>query len=254
MNILNILKNIKKHKKINIKKLPSQGFFYKKDFNLFITKASSEDISIYESNFIKDVGSMIFKIKKIVKKNTKYSKEYSYKDLKSVDIIYIFLEIVKFTTNKTISLSYYNERRKEERNIEFNSDNFNYFKINFDLVEKYNKKERLFEINGFKYSLPTIGVEDCLSSFLISKIKEEDSSKYNEYFFDFTHFVGHKNHLTFNEIDNLIKIFNFDIEDKEFEKIKEILNIFKPIQIYSLIDEGEKVSINNKIDLSTIWK
>ena len=68
MNLVNLLKGLLNlQKKIDIKILPSQGLFYKDDFEITIKKADVEDIIEYEYNYIKDdLGSVIFKLKKVV--------------------------------------------------------------------------------------------------------------------------------------------------------------------------------------------
>lgn len=256
MNIINSLLGglLNSEKELNIKKLPSQGLFYKDDFRIYIKKANMEDIIRYENNFVKNIGVIINKIKKVVENNIKLSGKYKYDDIKSIDIVYIFLEIVKFTNKHSISLSYYDEIKNEEKSIEFSSKYFNYFKINDELMSKYNKKEKCFEINNYKYSLPSIGIENSLTNYLTIKSYEPGAEKYNDYFYDFTYFLGDKNKLSIEEVDNLIQIFNFDIEKEELEKVKKIIEIFEPIQRYSLIDGDIQIELNSKIDLSKIWK
>lgn len=213
-----------------------------------------EDIIRYEHNFVKDIGVIISKIKKIVENNIKLSKKYKYDDIKSIDIVYIFLEIVKFTNKHSISLSYYDELNNEEKSIEFSSKYFNYFKINDELMSKYNNKEKCFEINNYRYSLPSIGIENSLTSYLTIKSYEPGAEKYNNYFYDFTYFLGDKNKLSIEEVDNLIQIFNFDIEEEELEKVKQIIQTFEPLQRYSLIDGDTQIDLSSKIDLSKVWK
>jgi hypothetical protein len=51
------------------------------------------DVVSYENNFNKeDIGQVIYQIKEIVKNNIKLSINYTYDDIKSIDIIFIFLE------------------------------------------------------------------------------------------------------------------------------------------------------------------
>lgn len=256
MNIISSLLGglLSSKKELDIKKLPSQGLFYKDDFRIYIKRANMEDIIRYEHNFVKDIGVIISKIKKIVENNIKLSKKYKYDDIKSIDIVYIFLEIVKFTNKHSISLSYYDELNNEEKSIEFSSKYFNYFKINDELMSKYNNKEKCFEINNYRYSLPSIGIENSLTSYLTIKSYEPGAEKYNNYFYDFTYFLGDKNKLSIEEVDNLIQIFNFDIEEEELEKVKQIIQTFEPLQRYSLIDGDTQIDLSSKIDLSKVWK
>ncbi len=241
-------------KKIDIKLLPSQGLFYKEDLVITITSASKNDIEDYEKNYIRDdIGVVIYYIKKIVERNITLSKGYKYEDIKSIDIIFIFLEIVKLTKGRPINLVYFDKNKDKDEKIEFGSKNFNYFQLG-NLIEYYDYKHTCFVVDGYKYTLPSIGVENCLTNFLIIKSAEEDSGDYNTYLYDFTHFVGHKNHLKYNEIENLLQIFNFDMESEEIVKIKKIITMFAPIQRYSLIKDGRIIEMTSKINLEKIWK
>ena len=121
-------------------------------------------------------------------------------------------------------------------------------------MKGYNKTEKNFKINGYIYTLPSIGVENSLTFFLVYKSGFIDSHKYQSLSYDFTYFVGDKNFLTFSEIENLIQIFNVDLERDELEKVKKTIEVFTPLQKYSLIKEGKEVDINSKIDLENIWK
>ena len=96
MSLSNILKGILNlQKKINVKTLPSQGIFYKDDFELWIKKADVEDIIEYEYEYEKEnLGLVISRVKKIVEKNAITSNGYSFNDIKSVDVVFLFLEIV----------------------------------------------------------------------------------------------------------------------------------------------------------------
>lgn len=251
VNLLNTLLCTKK--KIKKTELPSQGLFYQDDFEISIKKADLEDIIEYEKNYTKDdLGSIITEIKKIVNKNVIISEGYSFLDIKSIDVVFLFLEIVSLTKGKPLSFNIYDENLGYIV-IEFKPENFNYFFINQHLMKKYNKVEKCFEIDGFKYTLPSIGVENSLTDFLISKINEPDADKYNYYFYDFTHFVGNKNSLTHDEVENLINVFNFDIDESDMSIVKSILKTFEPIQKYSFIRDGYVIEITSKIDLEKIW-
>jgi hypothetical protein len=254
MNLVDLVRSVLKlEKRINLNELPSQGLFYKNDFSITIKRASTLDIEEYEKNFnSEDIPKTINKIKKIVKNNTHLFKNYTFNDFKSIDIIYIFFEIVKFTKGRTIDFTYTNNQN-ESVLINFSPIFFNYYDFS-DLMKYYDKDRKCFKIDGYLYNLPTIGVEDSLIKYLLNRINTPDSDKYSTYFFDFTHFLLDKNTLTDGEIDNLIHIFNFDIEPNELNKVKKIVSIFSPLQKYTLIDKGEIVDINSKIDLMVIFK
>jgi len=239
---------------INIQQLPSQGLFYKNDFKITIKKASKKDIEEYEKNYVKDdIGVIIYYIKKIVKKNTTITSPYKYDDIKSIDIIFIFLEIVKLTKGKAINFVYYNKDTDLEDRIEFDSKYFNYFQIG-KLINYYDYEEKCFVVNGYKYSLPSVGVENSLTNFLIIKSNEPDCEIYNEFFYEFTHFLGDKNYLKFSEIENLLEVFNYDLDKYEMQKVKDIIKMFSPIQRYSLKKGDRIVEMTSKINLEKIWR
>ena len=256
LSIYNILKDlIFSQKKIDKSKLPSQGLFYKDDFFIFIKKSKEDDIKEYEKNFVKNnLAVIIQKVKQIVENNIILSKGYIFEDIKSIDVVFLFLEIVKYTKNQNIMINYVDEVNNKLDDIEFDYKTFNYYKLGDEVMKGYNSIEKNFKLNGYIYSLPSIGVENSLTFFLFHKSSSYDAYKYQSLNYDFTYFVGDKNFLTFNEIDNLIQIFNHDLEKDELEKVKKTIETFVPLQKYSLIKEGKEVDINSKIDLENIWK
>ena len=256
MNLVNVLKGLLNlQRKVDVKSLPSQGLFYGDDFEITIKKADIEDIIEYEHNYIKDdLGLVITKLKKIVEKNAIFSTGYSFNDLKSIDIVFLFLEVVRFTKGKAVSLTYFDDEKGQEINIEFSSNYFNYFRIDNDVMKNYNTETKEFIIEDFKFTLPSIGVENCLTNYLISKSDDSDVDKYTNYNYDFIYFLGNKKSITFNEIDNLIQIFNYDIEESDSKKIRKVIKMFQPIQKYSLKRGDKIIEINSKIDLEKIWK
>lgn len=256
MNLVNVLKGLLNlQRKVNVKSLPSQGLFYSDDFEITIKKADIEDIIEYEHNYIKDdLGLVITKLKKIVEKNAIFSTGYSFNDLKSIDIVFLFLEVVRFTKGKAVSLTYFDDEKGQEINIEFSSNYFNYFRIDNDVMKNYNTETKEFIIEDFKFTLPSIGVENCLTKYLVSKSDDSDVDKYSNYNYDFIYFLGNKKTITFNEIENLIQIFNYDIEESDSKKIRKVIKMFQPIQKYSLKRGDKIIEINSKIDLEKIWK
>ena len=250
--VVNLLRGLlQQTKKIDKYKLPSQGVFYKKDFEIKIKKADLEDIIEYELNFDKDnLYSVVELIKKIVRKNVIISDGYKFEDVKSLDIVFLFLEVVKFTMNKEIIIKSENKEMGIQEKIIFDHNNFNYF--DFTPYE-INEDEGVIMIEGYKFSMPSIGVENSLTNFLMSKT-DENSKKWSEYNYDFIFFCGDKNNLTFSEIENLITIFNYDIESTEQSKIKKIVKIFMKLVGYTLISNGKVIDVKSKLDLQTIWK
>lgn len=256
MSLTNIIRGIlNTQKKINLKELPSQGLFYQDDFELSIKKASIEDIIEYEYNYEKDdLGLVITRIKKIVERGTILSKEYTFADIKSIDVVFLFLEIVKFTNGNPVVLTYFNDLKGQDESISFDASNFNYFKLSNKIMSKYNKESKEFIIDGFKYSAPSIGAENCITQFLISKANDPNAMKYNNYSYDFLYFLGHKRNITFSEIENLIQIFNFDLQESELKSIKKITKDLSVISRYSLIRDSKIIDVSAKIDLHKIWK
>ena len=251
MNLSEIIRDLlNQPKKIDIKNLPTQGVFYKKDFELKIKKADMEDIIEYEVNYEpEDIYIILDSLMKIVRKNVILSKDYSFNDIKSVDMVYIFLEIVKFTLNKSIKIPFYNEKIAKPDYIEFDSRNFNYF--DFSSFTDHDKETAEILINGYRFSMPSIGVESSVTYFIASK---KNQKKWNSLNYDFTFFVNNKGSLSFAEIENLVTIFNYDIDDKERTIIKNIKDQFKDLIGYSLKLDGEVIEIKSKLDLETIWK
>jgi hypothetical protein len=256
MNLVNLLKGLLNlQKKVDIKSLPSQGLFYNDDFEIIIKKADVGDIIEYEHDYIKDdLGLVITKLKKVVESNSIFSPGYTFNDIKSIDVVFLFLEIVRFTKGKAVNLQYFDDELGEEKNIEFSSNYFNYFRLPDDIIKHYNKDSKEFVIEDFKFSLPSIGVENCVTNYLISKSDDYDAAKYNEFNYDFIFFLGNKRSINFNEIDNLIQIFNYDIEESDSKKLRKVIKMFQPIQKYSLKRGDKIIEINSKIDLEKIWK
>lgn len=256
MSLSNVIKSLLNlQKKVDIKSLPSQGLFYKDDFEVWVKKADVGDIIEYEYNYIKDDLSIVLsRLKRIVEKNTILSRGYSFSDIKSIDIVFLFLEIVQFTKNKPIKVSYFNDEIGKIDNINFGKESFNYFKPNEELMKFYDNSEKVFKIEGYKYSLPSIGVENCLTNYLISHQYDADATKFNDYSYEFMNFLGHKSIINFSEVDNLIQIFNFDLDGSEKSKISKICKMFSQIHKYSLKKGNRVIDINSKIDLEKIWK
>ena len=98
-----------------------------------------------------------------------------------------------------------------------------------------------------------MGVENSLTQFLINKSYEEDCERYNEYKYSFVYFVGNKEYLTTDEIENLIQIFNYDMDSDEIEKVDNIIKSFSSLQRYTLKKEDKIIEITSRINLETIW-
>jgi len=255
MSLISILKDlIDGSKKVDVTSLPTRGYFYPDDFSIKIRKAKDEDIIEYEYKYdSENVMEIVECVKRIVEKNTIFGDKYQFNDLKSVDIIFLFLEIVSFTTHKTIKIEFFNDELSKIDTIDFSPKNFNYY--NFDQIKSYhNPSEAVFEINGYKFSMPSVGVENCLSQFLLTKSNRENSEIFSQLSYDFLFFLGFKNSLTYDEIDNLITIFNYDIEESEKKKIKSIIELFLSMIGYQLRFRNHLVDVKTNLNLEKIWK
>jgi hypothetical protein len=246
---------INKSKKIDIKKLPSQGFFYADEFEISIRKATPESIEEYEKEYDpEDLGMILSKLKNIVSENVVLPDGYTFSYIKSIDVVFIFLEIVAMTKNRPVQLEYYNDEVGMIDKIDFNDRSFNYFIFDEEMMKSWIPEERCFQISGYKFTLPSIGVENSLTNYLISKSSDPDALKYNDYSYSFTYFLGNREFVTFDEIDNLIEIFNSDLDEEETEKVESIVADFQPLQRYSLIRNGRVIEMSSKINLQEIWK
>ena len=50
-------------------------------------------------------------------------------DLKSIDIVFLFLEIVKYTTDRSIKIEFFNDDLGKKDRINFDVNNFKYFNL-----------------------------------------------------------------------------------------------------------------------------
>lgn len=235
-------------REIKVKELPTQGFFYPKKMKLSIKKASYEDVKSYNENLIKaSIPSILNETKKIIRKNIILSNGMKYEDLKSNDLLYIFFEIVKFTMNKKIIIPYINEFGENDT-IEFSSKTFNYFD-NRDFCE-YDSEKREFIKYGYRFSLPSVGAEHCIINYINNYVDKNAENNY-----DFLFFLGNKNYLSNEEIENLIIIFTEDIDDTEKEKISEIVDYVRTLILYSLRTKtGYIVELDSRIDFQGLFK
>ena len=256
MNISNILKSILNlQKRIDINELPSMGMFYRSDFEIWIKKAEISDIIEYECEFKRDdLGSILYKLKRIVEKNTILSGKYTYNDIKSVDIIFIFIEIVKFTNNTPFLIRYKNPLSGNVESLDFSSENFNYFSKE-KIQKNWDPSSKEILIDGYKYCLPSIGVENSITKYLISRSSVPNNNlNYESLSYDFIYFLGGKSELSQGEIENLIQIFNFEISEDEKKKIRKIVKKFSGLGKYSLKKEDLTIELTSNIDLEKVWK
>ena len=246
--ILEILDNVLLDtKEINIKELPTQGYFYPKDFSVSIKKMTLDDIVDYNFNYIKnDFGNIIWQTYKIIRNNTMLG-NYKYEDIRSNDLIYLFFEIAKFTTGKNVEVPY--KDGKETRYVNFNNDTFNYYDYN-TLDATYDSETMQFVKDGYKFSLPTIGCQNCLVNYIYAR---EKKGEFVDFCYDFLFFLGNKNHLTGEEIDNLIIIFNDDLDKSEISKIRDIVISLGAALSYTLKVNDNLIKADMKIDFEKLF-
>ena len=238
MSISLILSSLKDRTKlIDLKKSITNGIFYHKDFSIKIKKASETDIAYYKNNFKHDILSIINCMIKIVNNNTIISNGI-FADIKALDLYYIFLEIVKFTVEKDI----YVNLGDVQIPIDDNYSYFDYSKYEFDTITKE------FLMNGYKFSLPSMGIEDCLARYIFEKKEIK-----KEYTYSFVYFLGNKNYLSYNEIDNLMGLFNEDMSTEEHNKIEEIVNTFKTWNDIKLSHKGFELDLKYNLDLRNLF-
>jgi len=255
MELIELIKSLVHNTKtLDIEQFPSRGLFYPDDFSVKIKRADQEKIIEYESNFQdKDLFSIINSIKKIVDDHTIWSSEYNFKHLKVIDLVWVFLEIVKFTTGKKIHIPYFDQDNSLVKEVEINTENFNYF--NFDKYKKdYNSTEKNFYLDGYRFSLPSIGVETDLIKFLNSKTAKKNWKNLSEMNYNFIFFLGTRDSLTKKEIENLLTIFNEDIPASEIEKINQIIVEFSKSIKYTLKIGKKIVDLQSKLELKDIFK
>jgi len=235
-----------KTKRIDIKDLPTQGFFYQEDFTLSIRRASFDDILLYNFNYIKDdISSILQETKRIIKNNIILGENYEYNDIKSNDLLYIFFEIVKFTMNRDILVPY-KDIFDNISYVPFESKYFNYF--NYDSLGcEYDRETREFTKDGYKFSLPSVGVENCVLDYIFSVDEDIDRN------YDFLFFLGNKKYLSNDEVDNLVTIFTDDLDDNEKGKIKQIIKLIYPAISYTLKWNNKIINLDLKIDFETLF-
>jgi hypothetical protein len=242
-NILDKLKIRKKRRQLDPKKLPSMGLFYKDDYELIIKKANVFDIRYYDANYIEDPMAATGLMKLIIKNNV--ISNYPVESILAIDLIYIFFMIVNFTKGKPIDVMY-----EDGISIPFSESNFGYFNISEEMFVNYSSIDKNFLINGYKFRLPSIGIEDSITKFIAKCMRENTLDDYKSSY-DFMYFLGEKNELDNEEIINIINLFN-EFDYSESKIIEEIIEYFTDFNSYRLIYDGTKVQMG-QLDLANIW-
>lgn len=232
--------------KINTSLLPSQGVFYDDDFTISLKYPRSNDIEFLNKSFETSEEKGFLNVAEIMKsfiqKNIVLSKNHVFEDILSIDITMIFI-------------IYYNNIKKEPliiNNQLLSSDNFMYF--DFGLYKKnYNQKEKNFEFNGFKYSPPTIRVENALYDFIDYIMTfNSDEIDYANSDFNFIFFMNKKTKLECADIINLINLFTFELSNVNKLIVENIISKFNPLMKYSFKTKSGDLYLMCLNDLSQV--
>jgi hypothetical protein len=254
MNIINILRGLaSRNKQLNTKELPSMGLFYPDDLKIYIGKCTDEDIAIYEANFDpKNVLTMVYCMKAIVEKCVTMNKNYDISWLKSIDMLYLMLEIVKHTKGVEVSIKHYDDIKSTYIHLPINAKTFNYLDLT-TLMDSYLPDSKEFLIDGYRLSIPSKGIETSLTEYLSNTITIETAETMTNYSYDFIYFLGNRNAISYSEIETLIEIFNDSMDVPNREVVSNVVKKFSPMISYTLKYNERVVEIKNKIDLATIW-
>jgi len=109
-------------------------------------------------------------------------------------------------------------------------------------------------MQGYRFSLPSIGVESDLLKYLNSKSAKKSGKDLSELNYNFIFFLGMKDGLTKKEIENLITIFNDDLDKKEIDKINGIIEEFSKSIKYTLKIGKKVIDLQSKIQLKEIFR
>ena len=245
MRFCNIFNFFRKHKykNINIKSLPSQGYFYPKNLKILIYAGNSDDHSYFLKNLLNsNIFGIIEIVKKILKKKIKISpKNFNFNELKAIDIFYIFIEFIKITTNETVYFG----------GIEFKSENFMYFNFE-DYSEHYDPIKREYVFEGWKFSLPSIGIESSLNKFSHEITIRGELQKYQNSNLNLIYFLGKETELNYQGMINIINIMEeLSAEDEEY--INSIVKKFNNANVYILVTEGRDPVKISPTMIKEVW-
>jgi hypothetical protein len=238
--IFSIFKTDKKD--IDINTLPSQGYFYPSNLEIKIHRGNIQDQITFQYGLSNsNIFGIIDTVKSILSNRISFKpKSFKFNSLRAIDIFYLFIEFVKYTTGEPI---YFN-------GIEFKSDNFIYFDFEQFKDNYYNKE---FDFDGWRFSLPSIGIETSLNHFSYELAVKGKSEEYKDGNYNLIYFLGDRTELSYDQIINLVETFD-DLEEDDKEYINEIVEKFSKCGLYFLIEEGKSPTRINPRMLQDIWK
>jgi hypothetical protein len=233
----------KKQYSVNIKKLPSQGYFYPEDLEIFIEKGDIDDqLKYYHGIDNSNIFGVISTIKSILQNRIEFNYTFfKFDNLRAIDVFFLFVEFVKYTTDKKIFFS----------GIEFNSENFVYFNFK-QFQENYNVSKKGFIFGEWAFSLPSIGIETSLTKFSYEISIKGKSDEYKDKNYNLIYFLGDKINLTYESMINLIELFE-DLTEEHQGEINDIVNKFSKSGLYFLIEMGKKSVRVNPNMLKDVW-
>lgn len=251
--ISKILSSFKKEKRFNITNdmLPTRGIFYPENIEISVTKASEETIKMYNSEISKtndDINLLLHLINKVVE-NHIIVKNSTYHNLKSLDLLYLFIYIVRITTEKPYMVKY-ELPNKTTGEIELNEENFMYMSLDrisshFDFYNK--EKKQIILNNGFMFSLPSIGIETKIVEFIRAN---EDKFEFND--LNFIYFMGNGNDVSFEEIENVIISFE-ELDSETYIEIRDFVHVYEEEQRFKLLKDNVFVDLKSGLHFNDLW-
>lgn len=250
MNLIDLIVNIftySKNKniyKIDINKLPSQGYFYPDDLIIYMNKGDIDDQLIFHQGM--GNGSNIFgfitTIKHILSNRLKFNFDnFNFNMLRAIDVFFIFMLFIKHTTQKKI---YFN-------NIEFTYDTFVYFNFS-QYIDNFDKKRNAFVFNNWAFSLPTIGIESSLSAFSYEISLRGLTDIYKDKNYNLIYYLNDRVDISYDEIIELIQLFD-ELDEEEKDDINKIVDKFRKANSYFLVELGKKSVYINPNMMKEIW-
>jgi hypothetical protein len=226
--------------KVDLKKLPSQGYFYPKDLEIWITIPSEAQIQQYNQTIhANEVGAIL----QLTLNNVHVNEGHTIQEIRSIDLTPLFLLIVKATTKKEIKgeLNY----RGETQSIKITPDSLALFDFG---PYADNIIDGEIHINGWRFSPPTIGAEHSFAENLEKLGKAEEV----DYLPDFLFFLGNKTYLTEQETDNLFDLFEGDLPDSDYAEVCNIVDTFTELITMKYKNKQGKSGIA-KIDVYNLF-
>tara|TARA_R110000772_G_C13305840_1_gene439332 strand:- start:4107 stop:4892 length:786 start_codon:yes stop_codon:yes gene_type:complete len=242
--LISSLFNKKKNQhSLNVKRLPSQGYFYPDDLEIYIEKGNIDDQIVYYHGIDNsNIFGFISTIKSILSKKIEFNyTDFTFDRLRAIDVFFIFIEFVKYSTNKKIFFS----------GIEFCHENFVHFNFN-QFEDQYNREDLSFTFNEWMFSLPSIGIETSLSKFSYEISIKGQSDEYKDKNYNLIYFLGDKTELSYEGMVNLVELFE-DLDKEHQNQINSIVEKFSKAGLYFLIEMGKKSIRVNPTMLKEIW-